>query len=148
MATQEMYKYDAMLHLVWSVAQEDETFSLKHSGQGWKAVTKEEDAYLDLIRAEENIDINWTDFNAKRVELGHNRELIIDEACKALRGCGKEWKIKCLGYMRRMAWISQENDLENNMSDKEFQLVLRAQRELGLTDNERINSSDGLRTGK
>ena len=50
--------------------------------------------------------------------------------------------------MRRMAWISQENDLENNMSDKEFQLVLRAQRELGLTDNERINSSDGLRTGK
>lgn len=144
MATQEMYKHDAMLHLIWSVAQADKTFSLKHSGQGWKAVTEEEDDYLDLVRKEENIVIDWDDFNAKRKQFGHNREAIINEACKALRGCGKEWKIKCLGYMRNMAWISEEINSENNMSTIEFELVLRAQRELGLTDEERINSSNGL----
>jgi hypothetical protein len=61
-----------------------------------------------------------------------------------LRGCGKDWKIKSLGYMIRMAFVSHENDLENNMSDKEWELVLRAQRELGLTDDERNNSWKGL----
>ena len=76
--------------------------------------------------------------------MGYDKELIIDEACKALRGCGRDWKIKCLGYMKKMAWVSQEDDLENNMSDKEWKLILRAQRELGLTDDERKNSSKSL----
>jgi hypothetical protein len=76
--------------------------------------------------------------------LGYDRELILDEACKALRGCGRDWKIKCLGYMKKMGWVSQEDDLENEMSDKEWKLVLRAQRALGLTDDERKNSSKSL----
>jgi hypothetical protein len=46
--------------------------------------------------------------------------------------------------MQRMAWVSQEDDLDNNMSDKEWSLVLRAQKELGLTDEERKNSYIGL----
>jgi hypothetical protein len=43
-----------------------------------------------------------------------------------------------------MGWVSQEDDLENNMSDKEWALVLRAQKELGLTDDERKNSYQSL----
>ena len=140
---QEMYKHDAMLHLVWTVAQADKTWQID-DGQGYKTVTKQEDAYLDRIRKEEGITIDWDDFNAKRKDLRHNREVIIDEACKALRGCGRDWKIKSLGYMQLMGWVSQEEDKWNNMSDKEWKLVLRAQRELGLTDEERKTSYKGL----
>lgn len=135
---QEMYKHDAMLHMVWCVATAD-----RKPGEE-KSVTPEEDSYLDTVRRTENIKIDWGDFNAKREHLGYDREVIIDEACKALRGCGRDWKIKCLGYMLRMAFVSQEDDLENNMSDKEWSLVLRAQRELGLTNDERSNSYQSL----
>jgi fructose-specific phosphotransferase system component IIB len=131
---QEMYKHDALLHLVWTIAVADGAPGAE------KNVTPEEDSYLDTVRKQEGIKIDWDDFNAKRKSLNYNRERIIDEACKALRGCGKDWKIKCLGYMQRMAWVSQEDDLENNMSDKEWSLVLRAQKELGLTDDERKNA--------
>ena len=117
---QEMYKHDALLHLVWTVALVDTTPGAETS------VTPEEDSYLNTVRKQEGINIVWADFNAKRKSLEHNRERIIDEACKALRGCGKDWKIKCLGYMYRMAWVSQEDDLNNNLSDKEWALILRA----------------------
>ena len=139
MAKQKMYKHDAMLHMVWTIAIADTTPGEEHS------YTSEENSYLDTIREVENINLSWSDFNAKRKELGWNREAIIDEACKAIRGCGKAWKMKCLGYMQLMAWVSQEDDLENNMSDKEWKLVLRAQRELGLTDDERNNSPNFCR---
>ena len=46
--------------------------------------------------------------------------------------------------MHRMAWISQEDDLNNNISDKEWALIKRAQLELGLTDDERKNSFQSL----
>jgi len=50
--------------------------------------------------------------------------------------------------MKRMAWISQENDLDNNMGDEEWELILHAQKELGLTDEERKKSDSGLPSGK
>ena len=140
---QEMYKHDAMLHLVWTVAQADKTWQT-YDGQGYKTIHKEEDAYLDRIREEEGIRIDWDDFNAKRKELGYDKEVIIDEACKALRRCGRDWKIKCLGYMQLMGWVIGEEDIWNNMSDKEWKLVIRAQRELGLTDDERKSSYKSL----
>ena len=135
-----MYKHDAMLHLVWIIAIADISPDEEHS------YTSEENSYLDSIREVEKISLSWSDFNAKRKELGYNRELIIDEACKALRGCGKAWKMKCLGYMLLMAWVSKEDDLENNMSDKEWRLIKLVQRELGLTNEERKVSYKGLIT--
>ena len=137
-----MYKNDALLHLVWSVATRDRALGAE------KSVTPEEDSYLDTVRKQEGINIVWDDFNEKRKSLEHNRERIIDESCKALRGCGKDWKIKCLGYMQRMAWVSNEggykDDLEQNISEEEWALILRAQNELGLTDDERKNSYQSL----
>jgi hypothetical protein len=138
---QEMYKHDALLHLVWSVATCD-----KKDGEE-SSITPEEDKYLDIIRETEQIKIVWSDFNDKRAALGWDRKVINHEACKALRGCGKEWRIKCLGYMKKMAWISRENDLENNMSDEEWALILHAQEELQLSDEERLNADKGLPTG-
>ena len=143
---QEMYKHDAMLHLVWTVARADKTWQID-DGQGYVKVTKPEAKYMYRIREEEGIRIDWDDFFAKRKELGYDREVIIDEACKALRGCGRDWKIKSLGYMQLMGWVSQEEDKWNNMSDKEWKLVLRAQRELGLTDDERDSSYKSLPRG-
>lgn len=46
--------------------------------------------------------------------------------------------------MQRMAHVSQEDDLENNISDKEWSLILRAQNELGLSDDERLTSQRGF----
>ena len=139
---QEMYKHDAMLHLVWCVALAD-----KMSGEE-KFITPEENSYINTIRDTEGINIDWDDFSAKRQQLDYDKERIIDEACKALRGCGRDWKIKCLGYMQRMGWVSNEggykDDAEQNISEKEWELILRAQRELGLTSDERKNSYQSL----
>lgn len=139
---QEMYKHDALLHLVWCVA----TASKKEYEES--TVTKNEDGYLDIVRKKEGIDIDWDDFNAKRKELGYDKETIIDEACKALRGCGEEWKIKCLGYMTRMAGTSLEDREDMYMSDDEWALILRAQQELKLSDEDRKNSTEGLPNAK
>ena len=49
-----MYKHDAMLHMVWTVAQADKTWQID-DGQGYKKITKQEDAYLDRIRKEEGM---------------------------------------------------------------------------------------------
>jgi len=139
---QAMYKHDAMLHLVWIVATAD-----RKPGEE-KSVTPEENSYINTIRRTEGIKIDWDDFSSTRKKLGYNKEAIIDEACKALRGCGRDWKIKCLGYMQRMGWVSNEggykDDLEQNISEKEWNLILRAQRELGLTKDERKNSYKSL----
>ena len=51
MANQEMYKHDAMLHIVWVVAVEDR----KDEAEKW--ATPEEDNYLDTIRKAEDINI-------------------------------------------------------------------------------------------
>lgn len=66
MANQEMYKHDAMLHMVWSVAQADTTPGNETN------VTKQEDSYLDVVRNYEKIKIDWDDFNAKRKHLKHD----------------------------------------------------------------------------
>lgn len=146
---QEMYKHDAMLHLVWTVALSEEA-----EGEIFgEKITEGENSYLNTIRQFEGITIDWNDFNAKRQHLGHDKEVIIDEACKAVRGCGKEWKIKCIGYMQLMAWVERESMAYANdaywfkrMGDKEWDLILRAQRELRLTDEERDLSYVNLPT--
>jgi hypothetical protein len=140
--TQEMNKNDAMLHLIWTVAIAD-----KKAGE-ISTITPEENNYLEVVCKKENIIIDWDDFNAKRKSLDYNKERIIDESCEALQDCDKDWKIRCLGYMQRMAWISREDDLENNMSDKEWSMILRAQKELDLTAEERKNSPKNLPSGK
>ena len=149
MANQEMYKHDALLHILWSLAQ----VNIKVGGVSeFGNATPEENSYINLVRENENINIDWEDFGAKRISLGSDSERIIDEACKALRGCGKDWKIKTLGYMYRMAWVSNEggykDDLEQNVSEKEWALILRAQEALGLTADERENSYQNLPSGK
>ena len=70
---QQMYKNDALLHLVWTVA----TCSKERGAE--KSVTPEEDTYLDLIRKTENITIDWDGFNAKRKELGWKPETSFEQ---------------------------------------------------------------------
>jgi hypothetical protein len=142
---QEMYKHDALLHILWSLAQVNiKVGEVSKYGNA----TPEENSYINLVRKNEKINIDWEEFGAKRKSLGHDSERIIDEACKALNGCGKDWKIKALGYMQRMAWVSNEggykDDLEQNISEKEWALILRAQEALGLTNEERKNSYQNL----
>ena len=140
-----MYKHDALLHLLWSLAQVNiKTGEVSEFDEA----TSEENSYINSVRANENIIIDWKDFGAKRISLGSDDEKIIDEACKALRGCGKDWKIKTIGYMYRMACVSNEggfgDDLEQNVSEKEWNLILRVNEALGLTIEELQNSYKNL----
>ena len=55
---QEMYKHDALLHLVWSIAKADEPITNVWSTQ----VSDEEVEYFDRIQKAEGIEINFSDF--------------------------------------------------------------------------------------
>ena len=87
---QEMYKHDAMLHLVWTVAQSGETTTVTLG----EKIHKRKKIHTLTINTE-GIAIDWDDFNAKRRHL-RSKEVIIDEACKAIRIAGEEWKINAL----------------------------------------------------
>ena len=134
---QEMYKHDAMLHLIWSVAIADKVTGAENG------YTTDENEFMNKINSIEDINMNWSDFNEKQASLS-TRDSIINEACKALRGCGKEWKIRTVGYMIRMAQISREDELTNNISDKEWRLIMDVAKLLGLSDDERNNSYQSL----
>ena len=140
-----MHKNDALLHLLWSIAQVGIKAGVVSK---YGNATQEENNYLNLVLENEKIKISWDDFAEVRKSLGYSTERIIDEACKALRVCGKDWQIKCVGYMHQMAWISEEDNSGNNNSVGEWALILRVQKELGLTDEERKISFKNLPSGK
>ena len=56
---QEMYKHDALLHMLWSLAQVN--IKAGEVSEYGKA-TPEENSYINLVRGNENININWKDF--------------------------------------------------------------------------------------
>ena len=146
-AQRVMDKGEALLNLVWEVALCDKT----RVGKKDEWVTSEENDYLDFVRDKEEINLTWDDFNEKRKLFDHRGETI-DEACRTLKSCNKEWQMKSLGYMCGMGWVSFEEksifsktgfkekfglEEKNNMSDDEWEMVMRVQNELGLTNEER-----------
>ena len=116
----------AILHLSWLVAVEDK------KDDNEKFATKDEDNYLNIIAKNEDISIDWKDFNSARELLNDNTEEIVTECIRALSKAPLLYKIKALGYMKKMAWVSQENDEGNNMSDKEWELIRKTSDELGV----------------
>ena len=127
---QEMYKHDALLHLLWEVAAADYT--------GSDLVADIEDEYYEKVKNAEGITISFSDMVAKREELGYGGERIINEALKATNGCGREWRTKVYGYMWRMAIKSGDYDefTGSNVTTNEYALIKKAEKYFGITEDE------------
>jgi hypothetical protein len=137
---QEMYKHDALLHLLWAVAIADRT----PDDEKYGAVSSAEDEYYEKIRKDEGINISFGEIADKREALikSIGAEGIINEALKATNGCSREWRIKVLGYMMGMSFKSKEVQ-DNGMktqSRKESAIIERAGEYFGLTMDEQVKS--------
>ena len=129
---QEMYKHDALLHLLWQVAISDYT--------GSDLVADIEDEYYEKVKKAEGITISFSEINDKMNELlpEIGKDGIINEALKATNGCGREWRTKVYGYMWRMALKSGDYDkfTGSNVTTNEYALIKKAEKYFGITEDE------------
>ena len=129
---QEMYKHDALLHLLWQVAISDYT--------GSDLVADIEDEYYEKVKKAEGITISFSEINDKMNELlpEIGKDGIINEALKATNGCGREWRTKVYGYMWRMAIKSGDYDefTGSNVTTNEYALIKKAGKYFGITEDE------------
>lgn len=136
---QEMYKHDALLHLLWAVAQADTTSDDQKYGN---TVSSLEDEYYEKVKKAEGIDISFSEIADKRAALRKTigSDGIINEALKATNGCSKEWKAKVIVYMIMMSnksWGGRYLDGEKlNISESESAIYNRAREVFGLTEEE------------
>ena len=136
---QELYKHEALLNLVYSVAKADSPV-----GDVWSnEVSNAEIEYFDKIKKAEGITIDFSDFINKRIELidKYGYDSIFTEALKATNGCGREWRVKAYGYMWRLALKSWEGEYSSNgeetkTSDKEYAILMKAKAYFQITDEE------------
>jgi hypothetical protein len=136
---QEMYKHDALLHLLWAVAKADSDSEDEKYG----AVSSIEDAFYEKVKKAEGIDISFEVITDKRKELRKTigSDGIIKEALKATNGCSKEWKAKVIVYMIKMANKSWEGRYTSEgdklkISANESAIYNRAREVFRLTDEE------------
>ena len=136
---QEMYKNDALLHLLWIVAKADTT----SDDQLYGSVSSVEDEYYDKVKKAEGINISFGEIADKRIALRKSigRDGILNEALKATNGCGREWRTKVYGYMWRMALKSWEGQHYNDgdkrkVSKNEYAIIVKARDYFGITEEE------------
>lgn len=136
---QEMYKHDALMHLVYTVAKADAPITNEWSSE----VSNEEIEYFDKIKKAEGISLDFSDFIDKRISLGKKDgwDSILEEALKATNGCGRAWRTKVYGYMWCMALKSWEGEYssggdKSKVSDNEYAIIKRARNYFKITDEE------------
>lgn len=139
---QEMLKNEALLNLVYCIANADKPI---YDSEVWSnQVSNEEIEYFDKITKAENIEISFSDFIDKRIELinKYGYDSIFEEALKATNKCGREWRVKAYGYMWRMALKTWEdgdyfdNGKQDKTSDNEYSLIKKAKEYFEITDEE------------
>ena len=136
---QEMYKHDALLHLVWAIAQADEPEENVWVGK----ISDEEYNFFSEIINKEGIEINFSDFIDKRSNLQHKygNDSVVQEALKATNGCGRKWRVKVYGYMWSMAMESWEGDYSksgnrDSITDAEMVIIEKARNYFKITEEE------------
>ena len=136
---QEMYKHDALLHLVWAIAQADEPEENVWVGK----ISDEEYDFFRKIRRDEGIEINFSDFIDKRSNLQrkYGNDSVVQEALKATNGCGRKWRVKVYGYMWRMAMNSWEGErysdgTRDTITDAEMVIIEKARNYFKITEEE------------
>jgi len=136
---QEMYKHDALLHLLWAVACANSTTDDEKYG----AVSSVEDEYYEKVKKAEGINISFGEIADKRKALRKSigTDGIVNEALKATNGCGRDWRTKVYGYMWRMALKSWEGEYysdgdKREVSKEERKIIDRAREYFGITEEE------------
>ena len=136
---QEMYKHDALLHLMECIADASPS---RHDK--WAAnMSNAERDYFKKIQKAEGIELDYSVFLDKRIILleKNGRDSIFTEALKATNGCGREWRTKAYGYMWRMALKSWDGQYysdgdKRDVSKEEKALINRAREYFGITEEE------------
>ena len=146
--SQEMYKDDAFLHLLWAVATADST----SDDQKYGSVSSLEDEYYERVKKAEGINISFSEIADKRKELRESigTEGIITEALKATNGCSREWRAKVVCYMIVMANKSWEGEYldsgkKMNISDNEYAIYNKAREYFRLTEEEEERGWESIR---
>ena len=143
---QEMSQDDAFLHLLWGVAMAssifervEDTSKLEELGY----IQADEYEFFEKVVECEGINISAKEMKGKHKELVNTigADGVINEALKAANECSREWKAKVVAYMLRMACSSWEgNTIDGErmqISDKEWAIISRVQKYLGVTVEER-----------
>ena len=136
---QEMYKHDALLHLLETVADASPSDHDK-----WAAnISNAEREYFKKVQKAEGIKLDYSDFIDKRIELIEKKgsDSIFIEALKATNGCGREWRVKAYGYMWRMALKSWDGQYysdgdKREVSKEEKVIIDRARDYFDITELE------------
>ena len=99
--------------------------------------------YFDKISKAENIEISFSDFIDKRIQLidKYGYDSIFEEALKATNKCGRDWRVKAYGYMWRMACKTWEGEYYDDgkqaiTSKNEYALIKKAKEYFKITDEE------------
>jgi hypothetical protein len=130
---------EAKLHLVYLVARSD------FKSGGWfgigegDLITDEEEKYLESVSKKEKLKIDWSVFLDQMGDWVDDEEKLWAKACNVMKRASKSERLKTVTYMGGMANASREDDDESNISDIEWDLVLRTSKKLDVYD-EYINS--------
>ena len=125
---------EAKLHLVYLVARSD------YKSGGWfgigegDLITDEEEKYLESVSKEEKLKIDWSVLLDQMGDWVDDKEELWAKACNVMKRASKSERLKTVTYMGGMANASREDDDESNISDIEWDLVLRTSKKLDVYD--------------
>ncbi len=125
---------EAILHLVYLVAKSD------FKSGGWfgigegDLITDEEEKYLESVSKKEKLKIDWSILLDQMGDWVDDKEKLWAKACNVMKGASKSERLKTVRYMAGMANASREDDDESNISDIEWDLVIRTSKELDVYD--------------
>ena len=125
---------EAKLHLVYLVARSD------FKSGGWfgigegDLITDEEEKYLESVSKKEKLKIDWSVFLDQMGDWVDDEEKLWAKACNVMKRASKSERLKTVTYMGGMANASREDDDESNISDIEWDLVLRTSKKLDVYD--------------
>ena len=82
----------------------------------------------------EKIKIDWSVFLDQMGDWVDNKEELWAKACNVMKRASKSERLKTLHHMAGMAHASREDDDESNISDIEWDIILRTSKELDVYD--------------
>ncbi|MDI9337657.1 MAG: hypothetical protein QM539_04435 [Alphaproteobacteria bacterium] len=132
----------ALLHLILCIALIDK------DNRSISFISPEEFDYFKLIIENENFKADFgMDILYQMSQSSNHYNQQLDESLNILSIADIKWKIKCIGYMKRMAWVTKESN-DSPISGKEAELILLAQKKLHISDDIKLMSHIGLPSHK
>ena len=134
MMAKRLNRDEAKLHLVYLVAKSD------FKSGGWfgigegDLITDEEEKYLQTVIQEDNLKLDWSVFLDQMGDWVDDEEELWAKACKVMKRASKSERLETIKLMGGTANASREDDKKNNISDLEWDLMIRTSKELNVYD--------------